>query len=316
LVPGLANPTGVLVPLRRGPDGPPFAMWHARGLAPRRWLPTTAALQDSTTSAGVRAGGILYLTTRVWDLLVLRALGLPAALAFGCADSPAACHELDRYAWPGTDGKSPALALVGCTLCPPSPARPPGLGRVAERLALARRHLGIHLLGVGAWVPTADEWEGIRLALTFREPPVAAAAVHSSAQTLVDFEAIIPAPEPTESTYPDALHAYQAALAADAEGGPPGEHLRDVRAQYVEAVTRDLSDPVRAAALKTADPVLRLAGVDLATAADILHQLAPLVFDLDARGAGDVTVLDRYLAYSRLFGSRLATLNRLRRAAR
>src|SRR5438445_561553 len=80
----------------------------------------------------------------------------------------------------------PALALVAWSVGTVGAAPPPELAPVVEHLTAARRHLGLALAGVGAWVPTPDELAAIRFALRVRDPAAAARLVRASAGILVD----------------------------------------------------------------------------------------------------------------------------------
>jgi hypothetical protein len=115
LVPALCTPVGAVVALRRGLGEPPFALLTARGCLPRGTLPALAALEDAWTAARLAEAGALCATSRIWDVVLLRALGFPATLATG----------LHRASLPQLQALDEAFAeqepFGGASLSPPPP---------------------------------------------------------------------------------------------------------------------------------------------------------------------------------------------------
>src|SRR5947208_571309 len=100
-----------------------------------------------------------------WDFVA------PPADAPGPVADPGRALAPPRAAAPpaaGT-GARPTLALVGWSVAAVHGAAPPALAHTVARLDAARRHLGVGLAGVGAWVPTPAELDALRFRLSLRD---------------------------------------------------------------------------------------------------------------------------------------------------
>ena len=255
LSPELVNPCGAVLPLRTHPAAPVFGLLTGRGLLPRRYFAFGAVRTDHWTRRRLSAGLPLFASPFIRDVLLLRALGFPAVTTAGLATAgTSVAATLDeRFGWPGgtgDTGESPRgpLALVGCTLFPPTAGPPPGLVHAAARLADLRRHFGFALAGVAAWVPTAAETAALALAVQLREPRAGRLTLCASAEALVDFEVLAGRPAPPAPSYPDALDALLTALAAGTE---PAPHAWEA---YLAAARRDLVRPQLDRAVADPDP--------------------------------------------------------------
>jgi hypothetical protein len=97
IAPALCNPVGGVVALRRSPGEAPFTLLTARGCLGSDALPVVAALEDAGTAARLAETEVLYAAFRISDVVLLRAIGLPATLATGLHNaSLPQLHALDE----------------------------------------------------------------------------------------------------------------------------------------------------------------------------------------------------------------------------
>jgi hypothetical protein len=317
LAPELVNPAGALIFLRDGQPRP-FAVLTARGCLPRGHCPLTAALRDGWTAARAAEWGALFASPHVREVVLLRALGLPATLAAGSAAYTAADFAaLDaRFAppavGPGAGPGPPVLVFVDWSVRAVSAARPPALTHALARLAAARQHLRLGFAGVTVWRPAPADLEALRFWLDLGDLAGARDLLRASADTLADFAA--PAgPPPAPPPYPAALAELLAARAGD----DPAAGVAAARAAYEAAVDRDLVSPLVAAAIADADPLARQVGVHLAAVAGPLHAAAPEVRSALtaalAGGQGGLKALELFQKLSARFAALAALLDRVRR---
>lgn len=174
IAPELTNPAGALVALRAAPGKPVYGLVTARGCLPRRLNLLAVQLADHGVRAPARDQGTVYGVWRVADLVLFRALGLPAVLCLGLARQP-----LRRLRWLGERlagdfqaSTAPStfdqLAILGCR--PWDFAGTGALAAAAARnLVQARQFLGVSLAGMGVFRPAAADAEQLRFCLAHRD---------------------------------------------------------------------------------------------------------------------------------------------------
>jgi hypothetical protein len=326
LNPALAGPAAAVVAFRRRPGARPFALLTAAGCLPEGLLPVKAALEDGPTGAAAR-GGPLLVAAGVLEAALLRAVGLPVTLASGLGTLGAdGLREVDAQFGRGT-----TLVLLGWSPLVPSAAPPPAIAAAAAHLARAREYLDLRLQEVAAWKFSPQEIDNLRYRLGLRDAAFAGGLLRASAreakEELMDINCLCPgavpcAGPPPPPSYPQAQAGLLAALAERRERGRTTDGLRAALAAYEAAVQRELVAPLQAWALADGDPLTRAAGAELASAAGVLHRMAPLVADLQAahllwpRGAElePAQLLDQYLALTGRFGGLVRDLARWRNA--
>lgn len=142
--PVLDGPSSQILPLRVLPESNPFDLITAEGTLSRQ-LPACAMLHDHLTQKGIQKAGMLCLTFSLPDLIVFRAVGLPAVLATGLANSsgkilkefagslgldvrgglPGACREPTAMSSPISQfSENPANGEPDSSACPPATAGP------------------------------------------------------------------------------------------------------------------------------------------------------------------------------------------------
>jgi hypothetical protein len=286
---------------------------------------------------------------------LLRALGFPATLATGLGRlTPDQLRELD--AWfdvqdfepgpPGpagpTEGEAEqataggpcqegqggiplTLALLGWSPRSLAAQPPQPLSHAVEYLTAARTYLGLRFTGVMAWQLSPGDLANLRFRLAHQDRGLIKQFLQERADSLVDFERLAgagpaaPGQGPPQGGYVAARAELLAALADDRTAGGQGHRVRRARGAYEEMVQRDLIAPLREWALESTDPVIRNAGTQLADVSGLLHQLGPLLADLQAgrferaRG-GDADpvpgkTLTDYLALTARLGSLMRDLD-------
>jgi hypothetical protein len=347
--PELTNPVGAVIALRPRPEGPPRYLLTARGCLPRARWPIDVVLQDAWTVRRLLRVGVLFAAMRIWEVALLRAAGLPATLAtgisrlgtyrlgqldgrFGCQDfvpprgPPAAAGEDGGPnaaggappRWPGRSGVT--LALLGWSPLALTPEPSPALAHAVAHLAAARRHLGLPLEGVTAWRLSPRDIDNLRFRLRFRDPRLVRELLQERADSLVDFERLAgpaaPGQGPPEAGYVAARAELLAALADDRAAGHQAHRVRRAMRIYEEMVQRDLIGPLEEWALQSDDPVVRNAGTQLAAVCGLLHQMSPLLADLQAgrferaRGGDADLVPGKTLTHYLTLTARLGSLMR------
>jgi hypothetical protein len=148
------NPVGCIIALRASATAEPYALLTAYGLvAPRAAeaadLPVLASLEDARTAERIADTGALFATSRIRDVVLLRAIGLPATLSrlvyrarrndlvaldtrFGEESDPGEATALSEHAAaiqdgtaagdqasPGADSPEPVASVA-----PPLPSKP------------------------------------------------------------------------------------------------------------------------------------------------------------------------------------------------
>jgi hypothetical protein len=203
-------------------------------------------------------------------------------------------------------GARAALALVGWSVAAVHGAAPPALAHTVARLDAGRRHLGVGLAGVGAWVPTPAELDALRCRLSLRDRDAVRELLRASADSVLDFGALAARPAPPEVGLADAMADLSAVLAAPSRDGPRVARAREA---HRAAVERELVGPLARWALAARSPVTRAVGFQLTQAAGLLHRIGPAL--ADAPGGSELT---NYLAAAALFGRLLRDLRSAREA--
>jgi hypothetical protein len=325
LPPALAGPAAAVVPLRRHPLAPPFALLTAAGCLPRRLLPARAALEDAQFGPLTR-NAVLVVAADVLEVALLWSLTFAATLADGLDTLGAAgLREVD-----GRFGRGTRLALLGWCPLVPSAGPSAAVAPAAARLAAARVYLGLPLAGVKAWEFFEQELGNLRFRLELRDADLVLELLRASTEQWEDVEWLCPGPvaaelgPPPPPGYAAAQEALMAALAERREGAQPASRLREPLAAYEAAVQRELVAPLQRWALEGPDPVARAAGAELANVGSLLHRMAPRLADLQydqltrPRGAEDgpppPPLLAQYLALAGRFGGLMRDLAHWRKA--
>jgi len=206
LVDSLVAAPGGLVALRDTPNQPPDEILLGSGCLSGRALPITAIERDHYTAALLQRvrgpGKLLFVPCGIDDLVLLRALKLPATLAVGLDQVKG--DQLDqlcsRYGWNSSvsnplaetsacrgfndeeseqpriralsaslmgtgganDGAPLVLVLVGFSLARLKAEEPRGLAGVTGHLARIERYLELDLSRVCVWKPSHEDLERLR----------------------------------------------------------------------------------------------------------------------------------------------------------
>jgi len=226
LRPSLTNNEGALIALRERPQENPFDILTACGCLSGSTPAALTALRDSRTLAQLEETEVLYTTFRISEVVLLRALGLPATLAVGI--HKAGPHQLrvldekfgeqnpfasagDRAllmaADPGTPRKHPAVYYAAAQGEPVTPGYslnptlallawspwlvtdhiPPMVGRTTRFLVSARQHLGLHFPGIWVWRPSPEELANLKFRMKFRDRRLIKELIEESTNALDDF---------------------------------------------------------------------------------------------------------------------------------
>lgn len=334
----LCHPLGTIVPLRRDSAQPVHALLTPRGCLPAGRNPLVAQLECPTLQRQLREPGVLFGCWRVVDLLVLRALGLPAILCLGLGRVAPYLSSLDRAfaAADFDDGPTgrPALALMRHSLTeiaasPASVAAPQALATpAASRLLRARRHLGWPLLGVQVWDPPLDIRACLRTRVAMGDAQLVRELLVESTEYLEDLSFYGDEPEgtPTEmatETLAEVESHLRTQLMRGRSGASLESQIQEAQDRYDRVIERDLVAPLRDWALDHDDNVVRNLGIELASVCRLLHGARPLVHELFGQHLAAASVnrsapaapalIDNYLRLSRRLGELVRDLRSWRR---
>jgi hypothetical protein len=283
----LSEAPGPLVALRNG-SGVPFLVITPRGCVPREIDPIAAACNGWSEDFGQEP--VLFGAFRLRDLAILRALGLQAT---SCADwrhtrwraLARRLASLDYRSEQTALPRRPLLALVGWDLAglavPASP--PPRLRRLANHLTLLRHDLDVLMPGVQVWRPEPREVQALQTAVNSRCPRLIRALLLLSAQVLHDFEqfADVRGPEAaSEPTVASALAKLREMADLSRQYPVMKEAAQEANRAYLDAVDRELIDPLRRWAAEQRGPRLQNAAAHTADVFALLHRIGPNVNEL------------------------------------
>jgi hypothetical protein len=353
LRPELCNPTETLIGVRLNSSAEPYGIMTSRCIITEKGWRGDAILADTETVQRARETQLFFAPVRLREVALLRTLGLAATSAF-CfrrlspqqlvavnrrftgrdfaldEESPAAvsCHEqqqpelVDKPALPAPDNSPLTLVLVAWAPLAITDRYCPLLAHIAQQLVWARKFLGLPLAGIRVWQPSHAFLENLRYRIQFEDVDLVRDLMLESADELHDFEPLAAALSPGSQVHQDFVSARANLLRRYADNEPGGEGVgpsASAVATYREAVRRELTDPLRAWALASHDPVTRNAIVELASRFEMLHQAGPALHEhwqriLDDRLPAHVRVqasrlFDQYLKLSSSTGSAMKTLH-------
>jgi hypothetical protein len=172
-----------------------------------------------------------------------------------------------------------------------------------------------------AWQPSSQDLENLRFRLKFGSPRLIGDLLRDSADALVDFEHLPNENDPAPaSDCVEAKAQLLAALADDRAAGGQFQRARKALPVYEEMVQRDLIAPLQEWAKNSPDPIIRNAGLQLASVCNLLHESSPLLASLQSsqferawRGDGELIpekLLAQYLALIARFSNLVQDLRR------
>jgi hypothetical protein len=323
LNPVLTNPVGALLALRDGPEQAPYEVLTARGCLSGCALPVLLVTRDARTEAAVAQNRALFVSSRIREVALLRALGLAATLTTGLhrltwgqvqavaallgepviadivppsTEGSPACPGGEGESFPGartgeaTLSLARRLVLLGWDLWALRLQVPPLLPRTLARLKDVRRFLRVDLFGVVVWRPTDEARENFQFRSSLRDVALVRELVLEGTDPWDPFDSFSCQGAPSDGeparAPPTVATAHADLLATLGENRPQGrspEFARDLVRAYDALVQRDLVAPLQAWALASDDPAFRNAGMELATVAGLLHRLSPRLHELTAR---------------------------------
>lgn len=314
----LCSARSAVVALRAGPDQPVFALLTPRRCLPRRHCALAAQLNDHETVRRLARQQVLFGAWSIFELALLRALDVPAVLGVGLRHLPLyRLRQLDRtFAAADFDDGTvppprPTLALMAHRLAARVALPRRRLGRVCAHLVQARRFLGLPLAGVQVWDPPPAVVNHLEFRRTLRDRGLLREFFLQSADHLHEIE---PYADSTNVAVPDPVSVVQAEvnlrrqLSLDGMQASIPAEMEAAGACYRRAVDRDLVAPLQRWALAHQDEVVRNAGIELASAFSLLHEMRPRVHALleeclrDPAGAARLPLLREYLALGRRAG--------------
>jgi len=290
-------------------------------------VPIRAILKDHWTAERLSQNGVLYASPHIKEVALLRALDLPATLALGMRrlslphlrelDTDFGGQDLAPGASQNAGALKPALALLAWSPLAVTAQPSPVLLAALPHLAAARRHLGLAFPGVMAWQPQPQDVANLQFRLPFADRQLIREFLQEIADALTDFELLQPisgsaaladgtgdAPLPAQAN-------LLAALADDRTAGPSSQRLERAWAIYQSMVQRDLIAPLEQWARASADPVHRNAGVALASVCGLLHQMSPLLLNLQGRRSLRALEGDAELLPAKSLAQYLSLISRL-----
>ncbi len=297
----LCNPCGAIVGLRDHPRHWPFGLITARGVIGGNRSLIDAQLADATTRQGLLGSGLLFASFSVLEVALLRSLGFAAILCppfhrLGADDWKtlnqclAGRDYIPTVESPGTsiDSAKPALVLLAWSPLTATGHISPRLRNAVHSLTLARKHLGLPLAGISLWQPSLQALENLRYRLAFRNTEAIREWVLESATDLRHFSSC--ELQGSEVGASDTVNQFlavsaelQRCLAADRDLSYITPRTRQATENYRAVVRRCLTDPLRAWALERHDPMVKNAGTELASVCELVHQLSPVLHELQGR---------------------------------
>ena len=253
---------------------------------PRRTGCGPSSLRDARIATWTQETGVLVGAFHLLDVAILNSIGLPATLVtdllrpdlaglrlFSCLfgdPSPTSPTTAESAAT-----EPPRLALLAWSPRTLSVQVPGLLQRLASSLATAQDRLGLDYSRVWAWRLGPDDLENLRFRLRHHDAALVRELFLETLNGLRPFEEFAPPVMPPSPVV--SFAQAQADLRARLQDGRDDDQLRDARRAYAESTERDLVGPLQEWALASPDPVVRNAGIDLATVYRALHQLGPVV---------------------------------------
>jgi hypothetical protein len=309
LAPALCDPSSIIVALRAGIGREPFALLTQAGCLPVRRQPIPASMRDFYTRSLAREHGYIVATTSIVELALYRSLGLPVTLCIGLRSlsmnglqaidnlfqnlgpSPAAEFDLPEVpaaarpkAPPAPPNLRPCMLLAGWSLLNLKAEPETEIRDVAAYLLEVRKQLDINFEGIAVAEPSGEIIERLRFRATFaRVGPVRELLIKYGLTSNRCMEYLCGATGPRLNDLPALQNELLAAYASGSGNDSHSTTVQAARTRYEEAVRRDMTDPLMRKGLSLNDPVEGAVHVQLATVANLFHNMAPAVIDLQRR---------------------------------
>lgn len=239
----LETPTAI-VPLRSSPQSKPFDFLTAQGTITGR-LPIHASCQDHLVIKEIGERGFVLGAFCMQDVMSLRAIEMPAALAVGMEEFTQRSMQEFRNAFhlsgPSPSLQSPHLILVGWALSRLARIRPEALDRVIRNIFNTASCHGMALDTVSVWQPDTAEIRSLAKCLEVGGRKAVIDAILSS----LDQSAKPLAPSESQQKVADGVQATGARLrkALLRSDGTPAQRRKQWR-EYLRAVDDALVTPL------------------------------------------------------------------------
>lgn len=284
----------LFVVLRRSQDATPEDILGPAGLLSGRILACLSAAGDASTAEELDAWQArLFAAFDIWDLAILRSLGIPATLAVGLdrLNGAGLRSMLGRpnaagHANPSAAGPSALwaaaekLILVGWSVARLSASTPNGLKAIASLLGGAGRLFGFDTSRILVWKPTKTHLERIRFAVALRDFSLLREGIADSVNAslrpidhLVDDQAGLPAGE----AFLRARHCLTEELRREQEIGQLSYRIPGLVDVYGRAYERAILDPLVREAATADSPLDRAVSLAAADLMREIHNASPLV---------------------------------------
>lgn len=153
-----------------------------------------------------------------------------------------------------------------------------------EHLTNLRKFLGLPFAGLWVWQPAPEDLENLRFRRSFRDIALLQEILREGNGAWFD---IAHSNQDPDLEQPANLIEAQAelleSLAMDRMAGRLTERIQAAREAYETLVEEELIAPLQGWALASADPVIRNAGMELASVCRQLHQIGPALHELQTR---------------------------------
>lgn len=189
----------------------------------------------------------------------------------------------------------------------------PILNRWTSYLTACRRYLGLPFAGVLVWRPSPSFFENLRFRIVRKNVELVQELLRDSLDELHDFE--------REGDQQQGLgeavsllavqEELQASLAEDRAHGRSSHRVQTALHRYEALVQQDLIAPLYAWAMASDDPVVRNAGVELASVCGLIHRMTPGLHELQRSQLHRALRTEGELIPAALFEQYLKLLNRL-----
>lgn len=277
-----------------GTEMPDSVLTTAGCLRPGQ-LPLLASLDDAVTQQAIDFHKRLLVVPFVEDVIVCRALGLPATLAAGLdrvdpslfqtlcdrchwvpfpvlPDDPLdAVDDLDDF----DKQVDPTVLLVNWSPATLSRAEPPGMDAVVAHLRAMMKSFRIDSMDVGLWDPDQAFVDGFAARLKFGRPEIdpktLLAEVEGSFVDPLNDPLRSPPPRQLPSSFAMAAELHRRAQAAARSGLATTEVLQRTRADYDEVLNQMVSRLVQ----PSASPEAQNRQAAQMVISRTLHQIAP-----------------------------------------
>lgn len=213
---------------------------------------------------------------------------------------------------PGVQTKF-TLVLLGWSPQSICPTPCPILNRWTRYLADYRRYLGLPFAGIRVWRPSASFFENLRFRIALKNVKLVQELLRDSLDELHDFERAGDQQQDQGEAVSllTVQEELQARLAEDRAHGRSSHRVRMALHRYEALVQQDLIAPLYAWAMASDDPVVRNAGVELASVCGLIHRMTPGLHELQRSQLDRALRTEGELIPAALFEQYLKLLNRL-----